>query len=422
MGRVLREMRRYPRAAEAFERDARSRWDEARVLEWTSLADTQLAAEFEWHLAHATERRVPLLMANMVAAAEYEQLVALATRCAGDEGPSLAARALGNIGGIQTNDAIDALGDVVTGEITRDAWVARYGFRGPVEYELASHPWGEDVAYVDALLEQARHRDLTATTDLERAAAASRKELARLAGIRRPLLAALLRSLERHLRWRENAKIHEVLAVARLRLAARECSARLVGRGGIDEPDDGWFLTAQETISDIALASPPNRRDRCRPATRRERRGRRDRAARALPREARSTRRGTSAADPSTRPRPSQRARCADRRRCPARHRSLARNGHRSRRVVVDPYRAELEPGEVLVAHTTDPAWTPLFLTAGAVVIDLGGPLSHGAVIARELGIPCVINVKHASTQLAAGPIVTVDGAAGEVRSRPAPV
>jgi len=90
-------------------------------------------------------------------------------------------------------------------------------------------------------------------------------------------------------------------------------------------------------------------------------------------------------------------------------------------RVVVDPYRSDLEPGQVLVAHTTDPAWTPLFLTAGAVVIDLGGPLSHGAVIARELGIPCVINVKHASTLLAAGPIVTVDGAAGEVRSRPEP-
>jgi pyruvate,water dikinase len=87
--------------------------------------------------------------------------------------------------------------------------------------------------------------------------------------------------------------------------------------------------------------------------------------------------------------------------------------------VVTDPYAPGLEPGEVLVAHTTDPAWTPLFLTASAVVIDLGGPLSHGAVIARELGIPCVINVKHASTQLASGEVVTVDGTAGEVYPQP---
>jgi len=67
------------------------------------------------------------------------------------------------------------------------------------------------------------------------------------------------------------------------------------------------------------------------------------------------------------------------------------------------------------VARTTDPAWTPLFLDAAAVVIDIGGPLSHGAVIARELGIPCVINVKDGSTRLRTGDVLTVDGTTGTV-------
>ena len=52
-----------------------------------------------------------------------------------------------------------------------------------------------------------------------------------------------------------------------------------------------------------------------------------------------------------------------------------------------------IAPGEILVARTTDPAWTPLFLTAGAIVVEEGGPLSHAAIIARELGLPAVLNV-----------------------------
>jgi phosphohistidine swiveling domain-containing protein len=52
-----------------------------------------------------------------------------------------------------------------------------------------------------------------------------------------------------------------------------------------------------------------------------------------------------------------------------------------------------IEPGDILVARTTDPAWTPLFLTAGAIVVEEGGPLSHAAIIARELGLPAVLNV-----------------------------
>jgi len=76
-----------------------------------------------------------------------------------------------------------------------------------------------------------------------------------------------------------------------------------------------------------------------------------------------------------------------------------------------------IEPGDILVARTTDPAWTPLFLTAGAIVVEEGGPLSHAAIIARELGLPAVLNVPGLVSRLKTGESVQlrVDGDAGVV-------
>jgi len=77
---------------------------------------------------------------------------------------------------------------------------------------------------------------------------------------------------------------------------------------------------------------------------------------------------------------------------------------------------AELEPGEILVTHLTNIGWTPLFPRAGAVVTDLGAPLSHAAIVARELGIPAVVGCGDATARLHTGDRVVVDGARGEVR------
>lgn len=74
-----------------------------------------------------------------------------------------------------------------------------------------------------------------------------------------------------------------------------------------------------------------------------------------------------------------------------------------------------LEKGDVLVANATDPSWTPLFLTAGAVVLETGGPLSHAAIVAREFGLPAVLNVPQATRILTDGETVAVDGTAGTV-------
>jgi phosphohistidine swiveling domain-containing protein len=84
-------------------------------------------------------------------------------------------------------------------------------------------------------------------------------------------------------------------------------------------------------------------------------------------------------------------------------------------RVVLEPSGAGLEPGEILVAPSTDPGWTPLFLTAGGLVMEMGGAMSHGAVVAREYGIPAVVGVPDATERIPTGQEITVDGSAGSV-------
>jgi pyruvate,water dikinase len=85
--------------------------------------------------------------------------------------------------------------------------------------------------------------------------------------------------------------------------------------------------------------------------------------------------------------------------------------------VVTDPAEpGDLQPGEVLVAPVTDPSWTPLFLTAAAVVVDVGAMGSHAMIVSRELGIPCVASVTDATRRIPDGALLTVDGTAGTVR------
>jgi pyruvate,water dikinase len=84
-------------------------------------------------------------------------------------------------------------------------------------------------------------------------------------------------------------------------------------------------------------------------------------------------------------------------------------------RVVTDPAFTEVEAGEILVTPTTDPSWASIMFISGALVVDIGGPLSHAAVVARELGIPCVVNTRHGSRALRTGDFVRVNGHDGTV-------
>jgi len=83
--------------------------------------------------------------------------------------------------------------------------------------------------------------------------------------------------------------------------------------------------------------------------------------------------------------------------------------------VVLDPSGTQLAHGEILVCPATDPAWTPLFLAAGGLLMEVGGMMTHGSVVAREYGIPAVVGVHQVTTRLKTGQRVRVDGSSGKI-------
>ena len=85
-------------------------------------------------------------------------------------------------------------------------------------------------------------------------------------------------------------------------------------------------------------------------------------------------------------------------------------------KVLRNPHEKSVDKGDVLVAYTTDPGWTPLFVNAAAVLLEVGGVIQHGAVIAREYGKPCVAGIDGLITKLSDGQRVEVDGTAGVIR------
>ena len=85
-------------------------------------------------------------------------------------------------------------------------------------------------------------------------------------------------------------------------------------------------------------------------------------------------------------------------------------------KVLHEPGEKPVLPGEILVARATDPGWTPLFLNASGIILEIGGMLQHGALVAREYGKPCVSGIENATSILTDGQVVEMDGANGIVR------
>jgi len=85
-------------------------------------------------------------------------------------------------------------------------------------------------------------------------------------------------------------------------------------------------------------------------------------------------------------------------------------------RVVLDPSDpAAVEPGDIMIAPTTDPSWTPLFLSAAGVVVNVGAVASHAAIVCRELGVPCAVSVIDATARIPDGATISIDGSTGTV-------
>lgn len=87
-------------------------------------------------------------------------------------------------------------------------------------------------------------------------------------------------------------------------------------------------------------------------------------------------------------------------------------------RILREPDAGMIEPGDILVTRATDPGWTPLFATAGGVILEIGGALQHGALVAREYGLPCIVGVENIYEQFEDGQYITMDGLMGLIQKQ----
>jgi pyruvate,water dikinase len=75
----------------------------------------------------------------------------------------------------------------------------------------------------------------------------------------------------------------------------------------------------------------------------------------------------------------------------------------------------DMELTDIMVAPTTDPAWAPLFLSVGGIVVNVGAVGSHAAIVSRELGVPCAVSVVQATARIPEGALISIDGSTGTV-------
>jgi rifampicin phosphotransferase len=284
-------------------------------------------------------------------------------------------------------------------------FLTRYGFRSVGEIDLGVPRWAEDPTHLlGAIANYLRLEDDALAPDAQFARGAREAEamfatlLGRVHGPRRLLLRFFLRRLRALMGLREAPKFHLIRRIwTPLRNLLRPVGDELATAGRIASPDDVFFLTIAEVRAAIAGEDLHDVVAARRAIYVRER------ARRHIPRVLLSD--GTDAEIALV---PAARG---DLHGSPASPGSVTAKA----RVILSPLGARLEPGEILVAPSTDPGWTPLFLTAGGLVMEMGGMMSHGAVVAREYGIPAVVGVAGATERITTGQLLTVDGSTGAV-------
>jgi rifampicin phosphotransferase len=294
-----------------------------------------------------------------------------------------------------------------------DGFLADFGQRGPNEWDIRAISWEAGPDQVLALVDSMRHLPdddspdaRHARLEVTRTATAARIRAALPDEASRQSFDVALGSSARTIPLREKTKLIAVTTINEVRMAMRELGRRGVAAGYFASPEDVMMLLESELddyvadparfalviaerlaeylalfeieppfIIDADPAPLPSwpRRSRPRPES--------ARAGEAL--------RGIGG--------------------------SAGQYQGRARVAMDLPAAMALESGEVLVAPLTDAAWTPLFLVAGAVVVDVGALNSHAVVVSRELGIPCVLSLEDATARLRDGMLLAVDGTAGTV-------
>lgn len=325
---------------------------------------------------------------------------------------------IGEVDSAEPSHAMWALSRLPLGSAEFDSafaeFLSEYGSRGPNEWESRSASWETRPALALAAIDRMRvspdsanpaghHAERVAERKL-----ASAELLALVEGdaATHGQLAAAIACSKAWLPGRERTKTNNIRVVHEMRIAMREIGRRMVEAGVFDEIEDFGFVTKDEMPT--FLAAPRTMAD-----TVRQRRaeymrleqleppfvfvGRTD-GPDTWPRRDAASANMLGAGDV-----------LAGMSGCPGLAEGIAR-------VILDsndPF--ALEPGDILIAPITDPSWTPLFVPAAGVVVDVGAPLSHAIIVSRELGIPCVISATGATRRIPNGARVRVDGSTGVV-------
>ena len=297
-----------------------------------------------------------------------------------------------------------------------DNFVYEYGSRGPNEWELSAHTWETDPSIPLRTLDQVRKQPDeknpqngadNASKDRQQVVEEVRKKLAEvgddeLIGVFEGALVGANQMV-----FRERAKTSLVRILHESRMAIRELGKRHTESGTVSDPEHIFMLLDEELESFVAdpsrysallhdryenwlslwnLTPPFFLRDGIIPPLTEWERN--------TPAVESSLIEGDVLAGTAG---------------CPGVVTGRAR-------IVRDPTSPpDLEPGDIMVAPLTDPAWTPLFLAVDGVVVNVGGQVSHAVIVSREMGIPCVVSVADATEQIQDGATITVDGTNGNV-------
>jgi phosphohistidine swiveling domain-containing protein len=408
----------------------------------SGMSDDELLRTFEADLDRGSEVGITHVSGGGLTSSAFETLRTTTERWLDDEGGELQAKLVTGLSGLESaapafelwelsrlvlaSDVLRECFDAPTGaEIQRRVetanrdetsafrrafatFIQHHGHRSVMEAEAAALSWEEDQATVYTMIKNYLHADPTSSPhrieerqrkEREEATANARK---RLAFWKRPIFNYTLKEAQDWVAMREHTKSLLVRTTDRGRHYSREMARRLVAQGKLADVADLYFLTWIEVkgLFEGGL-SVEEAADR---VSRRELEDAKNRAVQ-LPDMFRG------------RPKPLR----PEEMTLPDGHRlegipvSPGRVTAKAR-VILDPRKdAAIEPGEILVAPVTDAGWTPLFIAAAGVVVDIGGTLSHGSTVAREYGLPAVVNVKHGTRMITTGQTITVDGTKGVV-------
>ena len=291
-----------------------------------------------------------------------------------------------------------------------DAFLKRHGHRCLVEAELRFPRWAEAPEQVIDQLASTLRFPASAPGNAGEAAArrleATERIEKELGPVKRAAFRRSLGRMHRFTRLRDNGQHYAVRLMLPLRRLYALLGTRWAGRGWLRDADDLFFLVEEELTAATAAGGAAGLALQSRADARR------------VAHDAWFARVAPDALDAAGEPvAPALPEGDAET--------LLGLGASRGTvtgiaRVVLTPQEASrLRPGEILVTRSTDPGWTPFFSVIGGAVLEIGGLLSHGAIVAREYGIPAVLNVPGATRRIVDGQRISVDGAAGRVSLAP---